>query len=452
MAMHLLLLTSLFAPPALAVPPRFVPDARFSLALYCSPTCATADLDAFDAALASMRSKRRTPRVVRRPTRVMGLLPTEVFGRPDPEVLGGLTEGLSERGRAALAASEQVVIVEFSAPLAEALPTLRAAGSAFATLARASGGVVEELETSRLFDAEAFAARQALALADPVDTSLFFVIDSQVVVLGELAEQEDVMALSTRGLRALGLQDLVVPMVWESEVADYAALLNATAQIAFEAGGLRSRTSVSADAIGHAGLREASRGIEGEVRARAADPGIWGEEHPMAEIRFKGRFDAGLPTRRAEPLVEASSETPTLHEIRAMGAPADSPHAAIPAPEAPLSASPASRFASLDEAMAHEREVFRGPVRAAFERGLPSGDILYVKLPFEKDEALEYLWVRVEAWRGGRIEGNLKSPPRWNTGLAPGSPVSADEGAVFDYLLRRADGSSEGNLTEPFLR
>jgi len=76
-----------------------------------------------------------------------------------------------------------------------------------------------------------------------------------------------------------------------------------------------------------------------------------------------------------------------------------------------------------------------------------------VKAPFDVgDGRTEYLWLAVGAWEGDRIDGVLRSRPSWITTLRQGDRVTVRQGAIFDYLLRRADGTSEGNETERFLR
>jgi uncharacterized protein YegJ (DUF2314 family) len=122
-------------------------------------------------------------------------------------------------------------------------------------------------------------------------------------------------------------------------------------------------------------------------------------------------------------------------------------HAPAPLPE-PEPAPPAT----LIEVQTRALSRLDGEVRQSWEAGLPSGDRLYVKAPFTSARGdLEYLWVQVVSWRGRAIDGVLRSEPAWIEGMAEGDVVSVDQGGVFDYLWRRADGSSEGNETEAFL-
>ena len=91
-------------------------------------------------------------------------------------------------------------------------------------------------------------------------------------------------------------------------------------------------------------------------------------------------------------------------------------------------------------------------MRASWDAGLASGDRLYVKSPFEGPGGeVEYLWVQVVSWQGPAITGVLRSEPAWAQELAAGDVVDVAQGRVFDYLWRRADGTSEGNETEAFL-
>jgi uncharacterized protein YegJ (DUF2314 family) len=57
------------------------------------------------------------------------------------------------------------------------------------------------------------------------------------------------------------------------------------------------------------------------------------------------------------------------------------------------------------------------------------------------------MWVDVLRWKGTTIEGILQNDPAAVSGLRGGARVSVEEDAVFDYLLKRARGTSEGNTT-----
>ncbi|MBN1336951.1 MAG: DUF2314 domain-containing protein [Deltaproteobacteria bacterium] len=411
------LLLALILPSALAAPPGLVPDARFDLSLWCAPTCEEASLERLDKALESIELGRSLPRAAKTPARVAGLAPAQEYGRPEAALVGDLPGDLGETGASVLASSEKVVVSGFSAPVDQALPVLRQAYAAFAALARETGGVVEEIATGRYFCADAFERHAGELAADPVDVTRLFVIETQ-------EEDEGSHVLSTWGLRAVGLQELQVSEVPTAQLDDMEAVLNTLAQVAFEKGSLSSRTELSEAVVSLPSARRRAVGIEGVAtaswKAPRDDPG----RSPVVEVSFEGRFDA-------PPL------TPPME--------------ATPEPVA-LALEPEPVPATLAEAKAEAARHLAGPVREAFAGGLPPGDTLYVKAPFEAGQGrIEYLWIAVTGWEGEVLEGTLRSEPAWAEGIAPGDRVEVPRIEVFDWLLRHADGTSEGNETERFL-
>jgi uncharacterized protein YegJ (DUF2314 family) len=57
------------------------------------------------------------------------------------------------------------------------------------------------------------------------------------------------------------------------------------------------------------------------------------------------------------------------------------------------------------------------------------------------------MWIEVVEWDGAEIRGILDNIPFEIAGLDVGTRVSVSEDSVFDYILRRADGTTEGNKT-----
>jgi uncharacterized protein YegJ (DUF2314 family) len=457
---------------AQAAPPSFVPDARFGLALYCSPTCSDELITALEAALEPIEQRRRLPRAAAEPLRSMGLVTVEDFGRPDLGTLGSLADGLDDAAIASIEASQEVLVVSFAAPR-ERIVELNAAAYP-AVLSVVSGGdtVIEDLATGRLFDAASFAEQVGLVTADPLDTSAFFVLE----ISGDEGEPTD---LETSGLRALGLHDMRIEDLSDEQLDDQAALINAVAQLAWEQGGLSSRMFVSEAAIQQTTARHRAVGIEGTVYVQSAQSSWSTSADPMVRLGFDGRFDADpadplsaypqdmVDAPEPEPMPEPEATSEPEPEAEPDAEPEAEP-ALESGPEQPASAvvsdgsmashdgSPehhsAPPPATLIETQTRALARLDGAVRRAWDAGLPSGDRLYVKSPFTSTEgSVEYLWVQVVSWRGSSIDGVLRSEPSWVTGLASGDVVALDQAAVFDYLWRRADGSSEGNETEVFL-
>ena len=84
-----------------------------------------------------------------------------------------------------------------------------------------------------------------------------------------------------------------------------------------------------------------------------------------------------------------------------------------------------------------------------FVRGLPAGETLLVKAGFTRPGTSrhEYMWLEVLRWEGQTLKGVLQNDPQDVPGLKRGAAVELDESAVLDYLVRRPDGSEEGNET-----
>ncbi len=414
------LLLSLLAPAVLAAPPEPPPDARFDLSLWCDPRCDEAALERFDRSLTSVPLAEELPDAATAPTRVAGLAPAAEYGRPDASLAVALPGELDAAGVAVLARSEVVVVTGFAASTTQVLPLLRQVYGAFATLARETGGVVEEVGTGRYFSAAAFLSHAEAVATDPLDTTLLFVVETE-------EDPDGTSQLSTWGLRALGLPEFQVASVAEDRLDDVTTLLNTLAQVAFERGSLAETTPLLETTPALPAARRRAVGIAGTATASAVSPRDDPGHSPVARVAFEGRFDVPPPstsTEAAPPGEDASEDT----------------------------AAPAAPPATLEEARAQAAERFHGRVRAAFSAGLPPGDRLFVKAPFEAAQGrTEYLWIAVGTWEGGTIEGTLHSEPAWVQHLASGDAVRIHESDVFDWLLRRTDGTTEGNATEPFL-
>jgi uncharacterized protein YegJ (DUF2314 family) len=444
-----------------AAPPVWVPDARFSLALYCATTCEVEETDALEAALAGIPAHRRLPRTAHAPTRAMALTTSDEFGRPGIETLGALADGLTEADLTTLGASQEVILASFAASSDRIEEVIDVAYPAFLAQVEARGGVVEELATGRLFGVEAFRAQVARVTARPLDTQAFFVVEVSA------PEEDGPGTVQTSGLRSLGLHELEVQDVVAGGEDDQAALLGALAQIAWEQGGLQERTVLTELTPVLPAARVRAIGIQGTAWAASAQS-IWAAEvDPLVRVSFDGRFDADpaqpldaypvellqgepapeAPTGDVPPVDEAASEPGAPPDL-VLEKPVPAPEPVLDAPATPAPAAPAT----LDEVVARAAANLNGPVRAAWSAGLPPGDKLYVKAPFAAPGgAREYLWVQVVAWHDTLIEGVLRSDPIWAGGLAAGDVVSVQQALVFDYLWRHADGRSEGNESEAWV-
>jgi uncharacterized protein YegJ (DUF2314 family) len=235
----------------------------------------------------------------------------------------------------------------------------------------------------------------------------------------------------------LGLPDLVVQDLPVSRSGTMSTALNALAQLLVEGApiGEEGRFVLDLKAIRHAGARSAHTASPGpganlraEVRLVIAKPEEGDAENRLLEVRFDGHPGATEVERQAaalKALVGAAQDLP-------VGAPAGDPE--------------------LDAAAA--RAQARLPaLAAAFGRGLPLGDHVSVKAPFETDDGgIEWMWIEVTAWDGTAVRGHLDNEPLRIKRLAVGAKVEVKQAVIADYMWRKADGSLEGGESVDILR
>lgn len=83
----------------------------------------------------------------------------------------------------------------------------------------------------------------------------------------------------------------------------------------------------------------------------------------------------------------------------------------------------------------------------------PELESLIVKGPFRTASGgTEWMWVEVTGWSGATIHGLLQNDPYEVPGLKQGALVDVAEDSVFDYMLRKADGTTEGGETIAILQ
>lgn len=90
-------------------------------------------------------------------------------------------------------------------------------------------------------------------------------------------------------------------------------------------------------------------------------------------------------------------------------------------------------------------------LRALFNKGLAPGYSIMVKKPFETANGNEWMWIEVTQWEGEQMTGILQNDPYEIPDLKAGAVVIFSESEVFDYILNKPDGTSEGNETGKIL-
>lgn len=100
-------------------------------------------------------------------------------------------------------------------------------------------------------------------------------------------------------------------------------------------------------------------------------------------------------------------------------------------------------------AAAHSRAMSEMPsVKLRFGSGLRPGEVLFMKHGFATPGGdREFMWFAVTGWAGSMVAGQLANEPQQIPSLRIGQSVSIPETEVFDWMLRRPDGSHDGGYT-----
>jgi hypothetical protein len=414
-------LLPLLAPLALAeAPPAslpIVPDARFALALYCNPRCDDATLDRLDEALADIESADEFSEHQAVPTRIMGI-GTADFGIPDDDFIAEF--GPEIANPEGLKRSEMVVLAWFAGPREPSIDTFATAHAAFAEAATATGGWVEDLDTQLLFDAATWRERDPRGLLRD-----WFVVEQSVP-----DEATGTVRIVTRGLRRFGDFELVVEGVAPDAASDVGWVLQAVAETLHPLGEVFPETAVDTE------------DARGAARLSVVDAGADDPQGPLLRVRFAGEVlvEAGPPIAAAvDPAAGPEPAGPL-----AGAPPAASPIAAAPAP------GPRPPPATAAEATARVRSDLVD-LEAAWQGGLPSGDVLAVNIPLStRFGGKEYLWIEVTRWQEGGLSGRIVSEPYEVVGVQKGDTLNFRQSEIFDYVYKRSNGEKSGNLMRAF--
>lgn len=414
---------------AAAVPagPLIAKHAYFEYAVYY-PQVPTDDLEA---RLRQILRNDGAPRLVRTPPAspqeplVLMRVERDIskYRPPDPEFIRYFGRGLSQEQAAALQTSRQVAIFDFAQPAAN-LRGLRAADLLIETFARQTGGLIWDEETREIFTPDAWRERRIRSW----DGALPRVAGH--ITIHAYKDKALVRAI-TLGMAKFGLPDLVIEEISWSDSRPMGNLINAFAQALVEGAvpmkpgsfvlDLRSLASqkVREEAVGS--LRPNAT-AKADLRLGFAQPKEGDPRNRLIEVGFDNYDGADVHARQTRLLVALFGNEPdNVFRVR--------------------------HDQELESASAKARQ--RLPeLRAAFTTGMRPGEFIQLKVPFATSSGgKEYMWVEVNAWVGERISGLLKNAPVDVPLLQAGQTVEVREADVFDYYVRRADGSTEGNET-----
>ncbi len=401
---------SLEAAAAPAVAPK---DARGSFAVYCEAVCGPISLPGWEVV-------DNLPEAASKPSYTTALYGTD-FGMPDAATLAAWGIG----NVAGAADAKAVVVVSWAGPKEGAAARVAEVGQALVGV----GPWFEDLDTGRFFDApELRGALQSYAGGTPDVTALM------TIEMSEHAEGTPTR-LVTRGLRKVGVADLVMSNVSSMDEAAMVTAVNATAQTIYEQG-VAPTLPIDATAFRSRAVADDSCGIQGKVDLAEAKRQSGDPEGPLTEVVFDGKIGACEPT---------SATTPSATDIDA------NQGMVMLWVDDPKGDGGAER--TLADVRAQESQRLAGPVKDAWARGLPEGDELLVKAPFRSEDGkTEWLWFRVDRWDSDdQMSGRLVSEPTHAKQLKSGDLVVAGRAQVFDYLWFKSDGTQEGNATQAFV-
>lgn len=351
--------------------------------------------------------------------------PLAEFAPPDEESFKYFARTLSEAERQAMATTAAVSVLVFAMPATQAIERQRAALALAADIATRTGGVLWDDETRQLLGRDSWSRR-----TDSWDDAI---PDVQRHVTIHQYRDGELFRLVTLGMAKFGLPDLSVGAVASHDADSMGNLVNVACQTLVEERAI-ARTgelSLSLDRLRNKAAREAQRGslkkgAKGEVVIAIAkvEPQKGDAQNAQIELVFPGPA-GGLQERQNFALATLFGAEDSLTRVA---------H-----DEALLAASARAKQAVLKH-------------KARFAKAPPLGEELLVKAPFRTATGgNEWMWVEVVRWDGTKISGILENDPFEVPGLKVGARVEVEESSLFDYLLRRPDGTTEGGETSKLL-
>ncbi|MES1245166.1 MAG: DUF2314 domain-containing protein [Acidobacteriota bacterium] len=352
------------------------------------------------------------------------------YAAPDLEGLELVGRGLDQAQSEALQETKNVLVLDFRHGRNDVWTGLRDAMRLTSALARRTGGLIWDNASAEMFTPEAWDEERIGVWTEaegPTDVR-------PQITIRSVRKENGLHRMVTLGMEKLGLPDLVAVDVSGSATASMAGAINVLAQRLAEGAstGEDGTVEIDLDAIRNAAMKEEKLGSLKANATRKAQvrlvPGVHEEGESLGRLS-EISFD-GYPG----PDVQARQERMLSTLFGSEDATADVEHG-----EQVLEAS----------RRAHEKLLALEP---AFQAGLPPGDTLLVKAPFQTpDGGREWMWVEVMQWHGGTIRGTLQNDPVKVPGLKSGQQVEVRAADVFDYLHKHADGSAEGNETAKYL-
>ncbi|MCB9762941.1 MAG: hypothetical protein H6739_24280 [Alphaproteobacteria bacterium] len=278
-------LKTLIALTMLNSPPAYVADARFSVAVWCTPTCSPESVDALRATLdEDFVVRRRLPWREASDARVaVEVLPADLYGRYPPEGLAVFGDTLTPDDIEQLNASQEVVVIGAAVPR-RVDPVLRQQQvyRAALALAESQGGLLEDIDTRELYNRDAWRGLRVDALDKPI------ALWEQFTLLWN----EDGDRVVTLGLRKFGLHEYVLHDVPASVTDDVLVTLVLIAATELEGGTPPTWMSISPQSVENQRVR---LWLE-EWQVFAGEPGAVQPGEGWASVRL-----TNIPAQEGDP-------------------------------------------------------------------------------------------------------------------------------------------------------
>jgi uncharacterized protein YegJ (DUF2314 family) len=294
-----------------------------------------------------------------------------------------------------------------------------------AELQRLTGGFLWDEETREAFSPDAWSRRQQSWTGG--------VPDARDHVTIHVYRHGDLVRLVTLGMIKFGLPDVAVEDVATSSTRSMGSLVNLTCQLLVEGTELEraGELEVSIDALRCPACRESlTSSLEAGATRRASlalGQGTLEEgdaDNRLIEIAFPGPAPT-LQERHFQLLSSLFGASDSLVKVE--------------------------HDAALLEASRRARTTVLA-MKPRYREGPPDLETLLVKTPFDvPGGGTEWMWVEVVRWQGSTIEGILMNDPFEIPDLQAGARVRVRDQDIFDYILHKADGTTEGNETAELL-
>ncbi|HEY2352731.1 MAG TPA: DUF2314 domain-containing protein [Candidatus Acidoferrum sp.] len=345
------------------------------------------------------------------------------YAPPGLESLRHAGHGLTPAQEHALQKTTEAFILQFAYPRELVWTALRNADLLVEGVARHTGGLVWDEATREVFTPDAWHERRLASWPGGIPD-----VHTQTVV--HIYQDGEFIREITLGMEKAGLPDVVVEGASWSMESRIAGLINEFCQVMAEGQLLAvpGKAEMNVQTIRNDAVRT--------ERMKSFYANATGIAHLYLKIGQKQDGDAD------NRLIEITAERYTGPDIHAkqdrmvsctFGAEPDKVKY-IKHDDQLLDASRKARL-KLPE------------LKEAFRKGLPPGEHIDLKAPFESWSGHEWMWIEVTGWKDQKITGLLQNEPADVADLHAGQLVEVKEEDIFDYVRYYADGHKQGNAT-----